>query len=239
MPAPYNLELNYDCSTCKIRNERVFCNLSHDQIQQLDAIKFTTAYPKGSVLFVEQQEPRGIFIVCSGKVKLTTSSLEGKTLILRIAGPGEVLGLSASILGIPYEVTAETLEPCQINFIKREEFNRFMAGSTEVCLHTAQALSTKYHDAQKELRSLGLAQSASERLARLLLQWCSENGTEGSTGIRIKVLLTHSEIAQLVGTTRETVTRLLSDLRRRGILLVKGSTFTIVRKSALEDLVTT
>jgi CRP/FNR family transcriptional regulator, cyclic AMP receptor protein len=241
MASPYNLPINYDCVSCKLRNERVFCNLPDEEIKQLDSIKFTSAYPKGSVLFVEQQEPRGIYIVCSGKVKLTTSSAEGKTLILRIAEPGEVLGLSASILGSPYEVTAETLEPSQINFIKREDFARFMAGSTEVCFHTAQALSAKYHDAQKELRSLGLAQSATERLARLLLQWCAEQGAGKSKdgSIRLKVLLTHSEIAQLVGTTRETVTRLLSDFRRKEILQVKGSTFTVTDPAALQDLVTT
>lgn len=239
MPAPYNLQLNYDCATCKLRNERVFCNLDDEQIKQLDSIKFTSAYPKGSVLFVEQQDPRGIYIVCSGRVKLTTSSVEGKTLILRIAEAGEVLGLSATILNAPYEVTAETLEPSQINFVKREDFTRFMAGSTEVCMHTAQALSAKYHDAQKEIRSLGLSQSASERLARLLLQWCAEQGAPNGNGVRLKVLLTHGEIAQIVGTTRETVTRLLSDLKKRGVIQVKGSTVMIIKREELEHLVTT
>lgn len=239
MPAPYNLSLNYDCASCKLRNERVFCNLGEGEIKQLDAIKFTSAYPKGSVLFVEQQEPRGVFIVCSGRVKLTTSSSEGKTLILRIAEPGEVLGLSATILNQPYEVTAETLEPCQINVVRREDFARFMSGSPDVCMKTAQALSVKYHDAQKEIRALGLSQSASERLARVLLDWCAESGVESGTGIRLKVLLTHGEIAQLVGTTRETVTRLLSDLRKRGVIDVKGSTLIVLRKSELEELLTT
>ncbi len=240
MPAPYNLSLNYDCVKCKLRSATVFCNLPEAEIRQLDSMKFTSAYPKGSVLFVEQQEPRGIYIVCSGKVKLTASSSEGRTLILSIAEPGEVLGLSASILGTPYEVTAETLEPCQINFIKREDFSGFMAGSPEVCMRTAQSLSTKYHDAQKEIRSFGLAQSAIERLARLLLQWSSgPHGDAGNGGIRIQVLLTQGEIAQLIGTTRETVTRLLSGLRRKGILQIKGSTFTLLDKPALEALITT
>ena len=239
MPTPYNLDVNYNCVDCKIRSERIFCNMAPEVITELDKLKFTSVYPKGSVLFVEQQEPRGVFILCSGRVKLTASSTEGKTLILKVVEPGEILGLSATILGRNYETTAETLEPCQVNFIKRDDFIRWMNKSVEVCMHTAEALSAKYHDAQKEIRSLGLSQTASERLAKLLLNWCEERGEKNAKGIRLKVLLTHGEIAQMVGTTRETITRLFGDLRKRKILEVKGSTVFVLDREQLENLVTT
>ena len=118
--------------------------------------------------------PRGIFILCSGRAKLTTSSSEGKTLIVKIAEPGEVLGISATILGKPYEVSAETIEPAQLNFIKRDDFLKFLNTNAEACMHTAQQLSEKYHSAQREIRSLGLSQTTSEKLAKLLLDWCNE-----------------------------------------------------------------
>lgn len=237
MPTPYNLDIQNNCVDCSRKAERMFCNMSPAAMQTLDAIKFTGVYPKGSVLFVDGEDSRGIFILCSGRAKLTTSSSEGKTLIVKIAEPGEVLGASATILGRAYEVSAETIEPCQLNFIKRDDFLRFLNMHTEACLHTAQQLSEKYQAAQREIRSLGLAQTTGEKLARLLLDWCRTSGEETPKGVRLKVLLTHEEIAQMVGTTRETVTRLLSEFKRRKIVEVKGSTVFVLNRSDLETMV--
>ncbi len=237
MPSPYNLEIQNDCSHCARGAERSFCNMSAETMKTLDDIKFTGLYPKGSVLFVEGEQPRGVFILCSGRAKLTTSSTEGKTLIVKIAEPGEVLGASATILGRPYEVCAETIEPAQLNFIKRDDFLQFLNKHTEACLHTAQQLSEKYQSAQREIRSLGLAQTTSEKLAKLILDWCQRDSESTPKGFRIKVLLTHEEIAQMVGTTRETVTRLLSDFKRRKLIEVKGSTIIVLKKHELEAMV--
>jgi CRP/FNR family transcriptional regulator len=237
MPSPYNLDIHNNCSECTVRAERIFCNMSQATIAALDTVKFTGVYPKGSLLFVEGEQPRGVFILCSGRAKLTTSSTEGKTLIVKIAEPGEVLGASATILGKPYEVSAETLEPAQLNFIKRDEFLKFLGTHAEACMHTAQQLSEKYHSAQREIRSLGLSQTTGEKLATLLLDWCDRNGEATAKGVRLKVLLTHEEIAQMIGTTRETVTRLLSDFKKKKIIDVKGSTVFVLAKQNLEHMV--
>ena len=237
MPSPYNLEVEYNCSECRVRADRLFCNMSIGAVEALDSVKFTGLYPKGSLLFVEGEEPRGIFILCSGRAKLTTSSTEGKTLIVKIAEPGEVLGASATILGKPYEVSAETIEPSQLNFVKRDDFLKYLNTHSEACLHTAQQLSEKYHSAQREIRSLGLSQTTSEKLARLLLDWCNRGGEQTTKGIRLKVLLTHEEIAQMIGTTRETVTRLLSDFKKKKIIDVKGSSLFVLSRPQLEHLV--
>jgi CRP/FNR family transcriptional regulator, cyclic AMP receptor protein len=238
MPSPYNLEVEYSCVECKARAERVFCNMSASTVQTLDSIKFTGVYPKGSLLFVEGEEPRGVFILCTGRVKMTTSSSEGKRLILKVAEPGEVLGLSAAILGKPYEVTAETIEPSQVNFIKRDDFLALLGENVEACMHTATQLSQKYHAAQREIRSLGLSQTAGEKLAKLLLTWCDSQGDPTAKGTRLKVLMTHEEIAQMIGTTRETITRLLSDLKKKKVIDVKGSTVVVCDRHALEKMVT-
>ncbi|HUJ15857.1 MAG TPA: Crp/Fnr family transcriptional regulator [Thermoanaerobaculia bacterium] len=237
MPSPYNLDIHNTCADCTVRTERLFCNMSPSSVSTMDSIKFTGIYPKGSLLFVEGEQPRGVFILCSGRAKLTTSSSEGKLLIVKIAEPGEVLGASATILGKPYEVSAETLEPSQLNFIKREDFLRFLTANAEVCMHTAQQLSEKYHSAQREIRSLGLSQTTGEKLAKLILDWCDQDGDETPKGVRLKVLLTHEEIAQMIGTTRETVTRLLSDMKRRKLIDVKGSTVLVLDKGELEHMV--
>ncbi|MDP9361752.1 MAG: Crp/Fnr family transcriptional regulator [Acidobacteriota bacterium] len=237
MPSPYNLDVHHHCTDCTVRKEHLFCNMSDETMAALDTIKFTSVYPKGSVLFVEGEQPRGVFILCSGKAKLTMSSTEGKTLIVKIAEAGEVLGASAAILDRMYEVSAETLEPAQVNFIKRDDFMRFLNANSEACMHTAQQLSEKYQSAQREIRSLGLSQTTSEKLAHLLLDWCARTGEETPKGTRLQVLLTHEEIAQMMGTTRETVTRLLSHFKRKKIIAVKGSSIFVLKKSALESMV--
>jgi CRP/FNR family cyclic AMP-dependent transcriptional regulator len=240
MPTPYNLDIQNNCSDCTYKPARPFCNMSNDTVGAMNGIKYTSVYPKGSLLFVEGEQARGVFILCAGRAKLTTSSSEGKTLIVKIAEPGEILGASASILGTPHEVSAETIEPSQVNFIRRDDFMRFLNEHSEACMHTAQQLSAKYHSAQREIRSLGLAQTTGEKLANLLLQWCDRTTEADETpkGIRLKVLLTHEEIAQMIGTTRETITRLLSEFKRKKIIEVKGSSLFVMRRAELADMVT-
>jgi len=235
--SPYGLEIIESCVTCKLRADKIFCNLATPTVQALEAIKYTTAYPKGAVLFVEGQAPRGVFILCRGRVKLSICSSDGKTLILKIAEAGEVLGLSASVSGKPYELTAETLDPCQVNFVKREDFLRFLREHNDVCLRVAEQLSEKYNTACHEIRSLGLSHSAAEKLAKLLLEWSVKNGGARQPD-RLKLTLTHEEIAQMIGTSRETVTRLFADLKKRQILQAKGSTLVIRNKAALRSLAT-
>jgi CRP/FNR family transcriptional regulator, cyclic AMP receptor protein len=237
MPTPYNLDLHNDCADCNVSADRVFCDMAPETLKELHAIKFTGIYPKGSLLFVEGEQPRGVFILCSGRAKLTTSSSEGKTLIVKIAEAGEILGASATILGRPYEVSAETIEPSQLNFVKRDDFVRFLQSHVEVCMHTAQQLSEKYQSAQRDIRALGLSQTTSEKLARLLLDWCSKGGEQTPKGIRLSVLLTHEEVAQMIGTTRETVTRIFSDFKKRQIIEVKGSSVFILAKPKLEAMI--
>jgi len=234
--SPYGLEIVESCLTCKLRADKIFCNLPHATVQALEAIKYTTAYPKGAVLFVEGQAPRGVFILCRGRVKLSICSSDGKTLILKIAEAGEVLGLSASVSGKPYELTAETLDPCQVNFVKREDFLRFLREHNDVCLRVAEQLSEKYNTACHEIRSLGLSHSAAEKLAKLLLEWSDKNGGARQPE-RMKLTLTHEEIAQMIGTSRETVTRLFADFKKRQLIQLKGSTLVIRNRSALEHLV--
>jgi CRP/FNR family transcriptional regulator len=217
-----------------MREEKIFCNLSNGALHALESIKYTTAYPKGAVLFVEGQAPRGIFLLCKGRVKMSICSSDGKTLILKIAEPGEVLGLSATVSGKPYELTAETLDPCQVNFVKREDFLRYLKDHNEVCLRVAEQLSDKYNTACHEIRSLGLSHSAAEKLAKLLLEWSEKNGGPGG---RVKLTLTHEEIAQMIGTSRETVTRLFADFKKRQLIQLRGSTLVIRNRAALETLV--
>jgi CRP/FNR family transcriptional regulator, cyclic AMP receptor protein len=235
MRAPYGLEIIENCLACPHREDRLFCDLPPAAVQRLTEITSASSYPKGATLFVEGQSPRGVFILCSGHVKLSTSSADGKTIILRISEPGEVLGLSSTITGKPYELTADVIEPSQANFIPRQKFLNFLRDHGEAALRVAQQLGETYHSAVEEMRTIGFSYSAGERLARFLLDWSADHGAE--TGeIRLKLTLTHEEIAQMIGTSRETVTRLFAEFKKKKLVELKGSTLVIPDRVALQSL---
>jgi CRP/FNR family cyclic AMP-dependent transcriptional regulator len=231
--SPNELELNHGCKTWKLKVD-LFCRLSPVAVKDFDAIEFTAIYPKGALLFMEKQDARGVFVLCEGEVKLSISSSEGKTLIMRVAKAGEILGLMASLSGRPYEETAETLHPCQMAFVRREDFLRFVAKHPEAYQSVVRQLSSQYQGACEQLRTVGLSASVKEKLARLLLTW-SAGTQETKEGTQIKLPLTHGEIAEFIGTTRETVTRTLSDFKIRHLIAIKGSTLMIPSRAALEN----
>ena len=145
MLAPYGLNIIDSCLTCPVREEHLFCNLSPPVVQQLNEIKSTAIYPKSAMLFIEGQQPRGVFVLCAGKAKLFTSSSEGKTIMTKVSEAGDVLGLNATISNRSYEVTAEMVEPGQANFIARDAFLQFLRENGEVAVRVAEQLSRNYY----------------------------------------------------------------------------------------------
>jgi CRP/FNR family transcriptional regulator len=233
--APYGLQTIENCVVCPHHEDRIFCDLPPAAREGLAAITSAATYPKGATLFVEGQAPRGVFIVCNGRVKLSTSSADGRTLILRISYPGEVLGLPATVTGKPYELNADVIEPTQANFIAKDVFLGFLRQHSEAALRVAEQLGETYHSAIAEMRTIGLSHSASEKLARFLLDLAAE--AEGGNGeLRLRLTLTHEEIAQMIGASRETVTRLFADFKKKEFLQVKGSILVIKSKAGLESV---
>ena len=235
MRGPYGLEVTDDCQTCQLRAKGFFCQLPPAALRDLNAIKFTSAYPKSAVLFMEKQAPRGIYVLCQGEMKLSVSSSEGKTLILRIARPGEVLGLMAALAGNPHEVTAEALHPSQVAFIRRDAFLNFLAKHPEAYPAVVQQLGGHYQVACEQLRTVALSGSMQERLAKLLLEF-ADRGQETKEGTRVAMPLSHEEIGELIGTTRETVTRTLSEFKSKNLVMIHGSTLLIHNRPALQSL---
>lgn len=166
MRGPYGFETIETCQTCKLRGSGFFCQLGPAATKDFNAVRSSATYPAGALLFLEKQDPRGVFVLCAGQVKLSISSSAGKTLILRIAKAGEILGLMAAMTGSPYEVTAETLHPCQVAFVRREDFLHFVAKDPEAYQGVVKQLSTLYSGACDQLRTVGLSASAPEKLAR-------------------------------------------------------------------------
>jgi CRP/FNR family cyclic AMP-dependent transcriptional regulator len=244
MKAPYGLDIIDDCSTCTNTNAQFFCGFSPSVLESLNQVSHKSTLPAGAILFVEGQAPRGMFIICSGKVNLSTTSREGKILILKTANAGEALGLSASISGVGYETTAETATPCQLAFVERKRFLELLDSHSEMGTHTAQCLSRDYQMAYRDIHDLVLTRSSAGKLARLLLSQSSRQEThrhetchhETQAETRVRSVMTHEEMAQRIGASRETVTRLLSHLRKKQLIRVDGSNLIIHDRTALEAL---
>lgn len=211
------------CANCRLRSANFFCDLHDDGWEQLQDCCFPAAYPRGAVLFLEGQDARGVFLLCRGRVKLTINSPDGRALIFKIAEPGEALGISAAVLQKPYALSAEALDPCQLNFIRRSDFLALLRNSPDATLRVAEQLGQEHQRACREISSLALAQSASEKLATLFLEWAAKQGRASGDPTHIPLTLTHEEIAQMIGTTRETVTRLLARFKRRQFIALNGS----------------
>jgi len=228
-------ETNSGCTSQTQRTCEFFKKLTPSASRDLESMEFPTSYQPGVLLFSEKTASSGLFIILSGEVKLSINSSDGKRLILSIAKAGEILGLSSALSGLPSEMTAEVLYPAKIAVIERTQFLNFLTRHPEVYQTVTQELSLQYKVACEQLRTVALSSTAPEKLARLLLDW-SESGQKTEHGTRFRFSLTHEEIGEFIGASRETVTRTLSTFKSRHLVAFNGSTLTIPSRMALESL---
>jgi CRP/FNR family transcriptional regulator len=153
-----------------------------------------------------------------------------------MAQPGEVLGLSAVITGESYEFSAETSGPCQVNFVERQALLRLMERHGELGLNSAQTLSREFQSVFRDIHELVLARSSAGKLARLILSWTPIKECLNAAEPKIRSCMTHEEMAQMIGASRETVTRLLNELKKKELIRLEGSTLVIRNRTALEAM---
>jgi CRP-like cAMP-binding protein len=220
-----------------VQADKTFGDLPPALAETLEQEAITTTYPTGAVLFTEGQPARGVFLVRRGRVKLSICGGDGKTLILRLVEPGSPLGVASVVSGRPYEATAEIQEPSEISFLRPCDLLRLMRAHGELALWVTQHISQDYATTCREIRDLILSDSASEKLARLLVGWLDQN-TEARNRDRIKLALTHEEIGQMIGISRETVSRLFAGFKKQRLIEQNGSTLVIPNRVALEALIT-
>lgn len=189
---------------------------------------------RGNVLFTEGEPARGIYILLTGRATVSISSSGGKTVILRVAQSGDVLGLNSTLRNCNYDATVQTLEPCRTDFVSRSELMGLMERSQQFTQVVLRELSHELTELADRARSLLLSQTSSVRLAKLLLEWGTRATANGSPLVRIEKSFTQEEIAQMIGSSRETVTRLLTTLSRRHIIEITADSILIHDWRALE-----
>ena len=209
--------------------------LSGVALKEFRSMKFISTQAKGTILFMEGQPALGIHILRAGQAKLSITSSRGRSLTLRFTSPGDVLGLMATLCGKPYEVTAEAFHPCQTEFIRAHDLISFFSAHPEAYQSAVRQMSSDYLAAAETLRTICVSSQVTAKLARLLLDW-SIGAAETKDGICVPWPLTQEEVAECIGTTRESVTRAFTKFRNRRLVAFKGSTVTIPDRQALMHL---
>ncbi len=212
-----------------------FQSLLH-AIHAFNISHLSSLHPRGKVLFAEGEPARGVFILRTGRAGISIASSEGRVVILRLAQAGDVLGLNSVLRGSAYDTTVKTLEPCRTDFIARAELIELVERSQPVAHAVLQILSREIGELTNRARSLLLPQTANAKLARLLLEWCGEGGVNNSDVIRIDKSFTQEDIAQMISSSRETVSRLLGGLSRRRIVRITAESILIYDCAALETI---
>jgi len=230
MPHTYHADRTDRCNS--YHAGEFFKALPPQALADFESMSIRQTYEPREVLFEEKQNPSRVYVLLEGQVKLSMNSIDGRRLILRIAGPGELPGLTSVLSGKEYEMTAEALHPCKIASVRRQDFLEFLMRYPAAYASVARDLSMDYTRACEQLRTVGLAPSAPVKLARLLLELCAA-ADETKHGNQFKLTLTHGEIGECIGASRETVTRTLSEFKNRHLLDFRGSTLLIHNQMAL------
>lgn len=216
--SPFNLRVVESCYDCANRESGLICKMPQSALRDLNAIRQNAFYPRGVVLYAEGETPRGVYIVCTGQVRLTAGSQNGQEVILRVAERGEILGMSNTFSREPHRVRAETLSGSQIGFIARLQFLQFLRAHPDASLRVAEHLSMELHKAWEQVQLVTLVSSSNAKLVRFLLTWAATHGQTFAEGASLALFMTHEEIAQSIGVSRETVSRVLAELRREKLI---------------------
>ncbi|MFY9690297.1 MAG: Crp/Fnr family transcriptional regulator [Candidatus Acidiferrales bacterium] len=235
MPAVHRLKIVESLHKTSYRSRAKSGSISTEVVKRLAPFAITACHPRGTVLFAEGQPSRGVFILCSGRVKLFTASPNGKTFILRFADPGEILGLAGSLSGQPYEAWAEATQPTRTHFVERSDLVHVMRRHGEVAVQVATQLGESYYSAIAGVRVMGHSRSASQKLATFLLDWWEGHGRFHDRDAGALFTSTHEEIAEVIGVSRETVTRVLARFKKKGLIRWKGRSLFLADRVALES----
>ena len=229
---PYASELRRQDAHWSCGTEGFFKGLSVKTRSDFELLATQFRCPGTKVLISEKQEPSSILFLLEGEVTISMNSSDGRRLLLGVAEAGDMLGLISAISGDFSEIRAEARYPCRIASLRREDFLEFLERhpaatqnvTRELCLHCTRA--------SERLRIIGLTLSATAKLAHLLLDWC-RRGQKTRNGIQIRCVLTHEEIGEHIGISRETVSRVLADFKRHELVRQRGSRLTVASRDAL------
>jgi CRP/FNR family transcriptional regulator len=225
------------CAVCANRRPGWFCSLGSAVLADLELVTSTISLPSQATLFSQGEDARCLYLICGGYLKLTAGRPQDRQMIVRVAGPGSMLGLYAALSHGVYEVSAESLTPAQLRPVERERFLTFLRNHKEAQMRAVQCICQEYRFALQDACRISLAETVAARLGRLLLELAHQIGEHVDGGFRFPLLLTHEEMASMACTTRETVTRTLGQFRKDGSISIEDSVIMLHAPERLQNLI--
>jgi CRP-like cAMP-binding protein len=218
------------CVACRCQAGSIFGDLDADSLIELDRRRQLSVYPTGATIFLQGDQPRAVYCIGAGRVKVSHCAADGRTVALNIATSGDVLGVRPMLLGTPHDLTAEALDETRLCFIAKDDFMDFLTRKSAVSLRLAQKLSAELDEAYRQVSAVAL-KSTTERVAELILALCQTHGQPGPGGIGLPTNMCQDELAEFLGVSRRSMSRALATLRAHG-LITCGRRSIIVRDSA-------
>ncbi len=213
----------------------LFSGLEDREIAEIQAISASKRYPKGTLIFSEDEEAKGFFVLISGRVKVFKLSPEGKEQILHIISPGETFAEAALFAGSTYPAFAESLAETRALYFSKEGFLNLIRGNPQISLNMIASLSHWLRKFVNLVEELSL-KDVSARLSKYLVDLSAKSGRSSERGIECELGINKSQLASQLGTISETLSRALRKLRDMRIIEVEGKKITILQKEALEDI---
>ena len=225
------------CVACANRRPGWFCSLDSAALADLELATTNISLPAQASLFTQGEDARCAYLICGGYLKLIALNLHNHQMIVRVAGPGSMVGLYAVLSHGDYEVSAESLTAVQLRPVERERFFAFLHNHAEAEARAVQCICQEYRFALQDACRVALTETVAARLGRLLLELAHQIGEQlDGGGFRFPLLLTHEEMASMACTTRETVTRTLGQFRKDGWISIEDSLITLHQPSHLQAL---
>jgi CRP/FNR family transcriptional regulator, cyclic AMP receptor protein len=199
----------------------LFSGLKDCELEEINKLALSKKCSKDTIILLEDEEGDTLFILIKGKVKVTTFSESGKELIFSILGEGDFFGDMSLLDGKPRSATIISLEESELRMIRRSDFNNLIEKHPRIALKLLEELTSRLRRADERIESLALL-DVTGRIAGVLLQLADYQGNKNQKNIQIKARPTHQELANMVGTTRETVTRVLKQLENKNYITIDG-----------------
>ncbi|HHV74522.1 cAMP-binding protein [Thermoanaerobacterium sp. PSU-2] len=218
-----------------LRKIPYFNVLSEKSLFEINKIALEKEYKKNTVIFYEGDEGDAIYFVKKGKVKISKISQQGKEHIIRIMEDGDIFAESLLFIGGKYPATAEAIEDSKIIVLKNKDIENLILNNNEVALGIIKLMAKRLQNVAVIIENLALKDSLG-RTVSILLTFAREKGIQGKDGIAIELNLNRQDLANMVGTSRENMTRILSQLDKEGVIKLERHAIVIKDVNALKNL---
>ena len=209
---------NHD--TC-VRKVPIFSELDNEKINKLNNLVKQREFKNGELIYLEGETGKNIYIIESGLVKLYRSNKEGNQYILRLLKAGDFFGELVLFKEEELSSSAEAVGDCTICMLPKNGLEKLIKSSPELSYKLLSAITSRLNKTENKLQSLAL-EDAKEKTMRLLLELAKESGIKKENGILINLPLSRDGLANLIGTTQETLSRKLSELQQENIISLQG-----------------